>query len=189
MRRNRGFAVSVALVVLLTAAAFAQGNNPPASTKEAGETSGHGMTMSEAGQSSGKQSGAEAQIRKLDEQMRQSALKGDASVLEKYLAPNYIAMTADGRELTRDEAIQARKTGKVKYDSIDLRDTKVRMYGNTAIVTHDGYVKGSVNGQPFNGETRATFVWVKQGGKWQVASFSAVPVQGTSSAAASPEKK
>jgi hypothetical protein len=167
--------------------ALAQGNNPPASTKEAGQTSGHGMTMSESGQPRG--SGAEDQIRQLDAQMRQSALKGDATVLEKYLAPNYIAIGADGREVTREEAIQMRKSGKTKNDNIDVRDTKVRMYGNTAIVTHDAYVKLTQNGQPISGEHRATFVWVKQGGKWQVASFSAVPVQGSSSAAATPEKK
>lgn len=181
MRRTCGFAVSVAAVALLSVALFAQSEKTkganPAGSDQAASTS----------QSS--PSGAEAQIRQLDEQMRQSALQGDATVLEKYLAPNYIAISADGGEVTREQAIEMRKRGKIKYDNIDVRDTKVRMYGNTAIVTHDAYVKLTSDGQPISGEHRATFVWVKQGGKWQVASFSAVPVQGSSSAAANPEKK
>ncbi|MFB3917650.1 MAG: nuclear transport factor 2 family protein [Terriglobales bacterium] len=136
----------------------------------------------------GKAGGAEGEIRKLDEQMRQAALKSDASFLEKHLAADYIGVSPEGREANREQSIQMRKSGAVKYDAIDVKDTKVRVYGNTAIVNHEALVKGTSNGQPFSMDGRATFVWVNQGGKWKVASFQVTPVQATASAAAAPQK-
>jgi ketosteroid isomerase-like protein len=179
MRSIAHLAILTLLVVLLSALVAAQGNNPPASTKEAGQTSGHGMT----GVEQGMKPSVEEEIKRLDDQRRQATLKGDVNFFQKYLADNYVAIDPRGREVTRDEAIQNLKTGKTKYESIDVRDRKVRAFGNTAVVNADSVVKGTSNGQPVSGEYRATIVWVKQGGKWKVAAFTAVPIQATATAA------
>ncbi len=178
MRHKFRSVLVTVLFALCSVWGLAQGGNPPASTKESGKTSGHGMTAVEmAGPAE-----TESEIRTLDEQMRQGALHGDASILEKYLASNYVAVGADGKELNRDQAIQARKSGAVKYERIDMRDTKLRLFGSTAIVDHVATVKGSRDGQPFNGDFHATFVWVAQGGRWKLASFNSVPITSTNPA-------
>src|SRR6266545_4531275 len=143
MRLVIRFAVALLVVALWSATALAQAENPPAKTKEAGQTSGHGMTpLEQLGQSGS----AENQIRALDEQDRQAALKGDANFLEQYLAPNYIAIRGDGSEMNRDQEIQMRKSGAWKLDAIDVRDTKIRFFGNNvAIVSHDAFVRGTGN--------------------------------------------
>lgn len=135
------------------------------------------------GQMSSDQSSTEAQIRALDEQQRQSALKQDAGFMEKHLATNYIGIDPQGNQVSREEAIQSRKAGKVKYDDIQVKDTSVRVYGNTAIVTHEAFVKGMREGKQFGGDHRATFVWVKQGNEWKLASSEITPVQGAPQAA------
>jgi hypothetical protein len=122
--------------------------------------------------------GAEAQIKALDEQSRQAALQNDISFYEKYLAPNYLGVNLQGQELNREQSIEARKSGAAKTETIDVHDTKIRLYGNTAIVNHTAFVKGTANGHPFSGEARGIFVWVKQGGTWKLVSFSSVLVQG-----------
>ncbi len=129
-----------------------------------------------------KSGNVEQQIKALDQQNRDAALKGDTSFLEQHLADNYVAIGASGTESSKDQVIQNRKNGSSKYEAIDLRDQKVRVYGNTAIVEDDANVKGSMNGQPYSGEFRATFVWVKQGNNWRLASFQATPVENTASA-------
>jgi ketosteroid isomerase-like protein len=148
-----------------------QGGNPPASTKESGKTSGKGMTAVEQTYPSVKE-----QIKKLQEESREAALKGDASFLEKYLADDYIAVGEGGTIVTKDQTIQAFKSGAVKYESIDVHDTKIRTYGNTAIVDSLATVKVTSNGKPISGDYRATFVWVKQKGNWKRVSFQATQV-------------
>src|SRR5512146_2832102 len=115
--------------------------------------------------------GVEDQIKALQEQGRQAALKGDTSFQEKYLADDYVAINASGQEASKQEVIQNRKSGALKYDDIQLRNQKIRVYGNTAIVDSNTQVKGSMNGQPIDGEYRTRFVWVKQGNDWKMVSF------------------
>jgi ketosteroid isomerase-like protein len=50
----------------------------------------------------------------------------------------------------------------------ELSDLKVRMHGDTAIVTGAYHEKGESNGKPYEYHGRLTDVWMKSGGKWQV---------------------
>ncbi len=162
----------IAICLLAAPLALGQGGNPPASTKESKETSGRGYTAVEQGF----KGDVEQQIKTLQEQGREAALKGDTSFQEKYLAADYVAITGDGRMLTRDQAIQMRKSGAIKYEAIEPRDTKIRVYGNTAIVNSLASLKLTANGKPISGDHRLTFVWVKQKGNWKMSSFQSTPV-------------
>jgi hypothetical protein len=164
----------VAVCLLVAALAWSQGGNPPASTKESKQTSGHGMTAVEQ---TGKDGGTvEEQIKALHERSRQAALKGDTSYLEKYLADDYVGIGGDGKMFTKAESIQMRKSGAIKAQSIDERDVKIRVYGNTAIVNALAFVKVTVDGKAISGDHRATFVWIKQKGSWKEVAFQVTPV-------------
>jgi ketosteroid isomerase-like protein len=172
MRRLGALTISIFIGTLVLGAwarpAWGQGGNPPASTKESGATSGHGMTAGE--QTFGN---VAQEIKSLQEESRKATLKGDASFLEKYLADDYVGIYGSGAIVTRDRAIQDLKSGAVKYESIDLREMKIRTYGNTAIVDSLASLKLTRNGKPISGDFRTTFVWVKQKGSWKrVASQS-----------------
>jgi uncharacterized protein (TIGR02246 family) len=118
----------------------------------------------------------EEQIKTLHEQGRQAALKGDASFAEKYLTDDYVGIGGEGRSFTKDETVQMYKSIAIKVEAIDERDVRVRVYGDTAIVNALASVKLTVDGKPVSGDHRATFVWVKQKGKWREASFQVTPV-------------
>jgi ketosteroid isomerase-like protein len=122
------------------------------------------------------------QIKALDQQSREAALKGDANFLEKHLADSYVSISGNGQQMDKAQVIQSRKNGDVKYDSIDLKSQKVRVYGNTAVVDDDAMVKATANGQPVSGEYRATFVWVKQGNDWKLVQFQSTPVESSTAA-------
>jgi hypothetical protein len=152
--------------------AWGQGGNPPASTKESGATSGHGMTAVEQSLTGDVQQ----QIKTLHDQGRQAALKGDASFFEKHLADDYFGIGGDGRLRTKAEALQDFKSGSIKYESIDERDVKINTYGNAAVVNSMASVKLTTNGKPISGDFRATFVYVKQGGNWKEVAFQSTAV-------------
>ncbi len=176
MKKLGGLTISIftGIVVLGVGSllAWGQGGNPPASTKESGQTSGHGYTLVEQSV----QRSVDQQIRTLHDQGRQAALKGDAGFFEEHMAPGYFGIGGDGRLRTKAESIQDLKLGGIKYESIDERDVKVDTYGNTAIVNSTASVKLISNGKPISGDYRATFVYVKQGDNWKEVAFQSTPV-------------
>ncbi len=129
-------------------------------------------------------SNVEDLIKKLTEQNRQAALKGDTDWVEKHTDPNYVSVGANGAVSDRYQVVQRMKSGSVKYDAIDIQDQKVQVFGNTAVVDSEAHVKATSNGQPIDGEFRATHVWVKEGNDWKLVSFQATPVQSPTPAAA-----
>jgi uncharacterized protein (TIGR02246 family) len=126
---------------------------------------------------SGKSSGSvEQQIKTLQEQGRQAALKGDWSFVEKCFADDYIGVGGNGQLRTKAEVIQMFKSASLKYESINQRVLKIRTYGDTAVVNTEAAVKLRLNGKPSSGDFRAIFVWVKQKGKWKEVAFQVTRV-------------
>lgn len=113
----------------------------------------------------------EQEIKNIFDQGREAALKGDTSFQEKYLADDYVAILADGQMVTKDQSIQMRKSGAIKYESIEMKDVKVRAYGDTAILNSTASVKLTFQGNPISGEYRSTFVYVKQKDGWKHVSL------------------
>jgi ketosteroid isomerase-like protein len=52
---------------------------------------------------------------------------------------------------------------------MESHETRVRIYGDTAIVTALTATKGKFSGEGFTTQERATDVFVKQNGRWQCA--------------------
>src|SRR5579864_1546223 len=82
-----------------------------------------------------KSGSVEDQIKKLADEGREAAFKGDTSFLEKNTTDDYTIITGSGALLTKAEAIQMRKSGDIKYSDIDVSDQKVRVHGSAAIFT------------------------------------------------------
>jgi hypothetical protein len=135
------------------------------------------MAQSEKTDRNQKGSNVEAQIKTLADQGRESALKGDASFVEKNTTSDYIAILPNGNMVGKTEVIQMRKSGDVKYESIDLSDQKVRTYGNTAVLNATTNTKGTMKGNDISGTYHITQVWVKQGGAWKLANMQSTKMQ------------
>lgn len=113
------------------------------------------------------------EILELERQSKDAAMRRDASFTERTLADDYLGIGPLGQVTTKSETVTARKSAQLRYDSIDLSDLVVRLYGNTAIVTGRADVKGKDLGEDFSGPYRYTRVWVKRNGQWQTASYQA----------------
>jgi len=121
---------------------------------------------------------AQQAVEKVDDEIFDAARKGDAAVFEKILADNYIRIGGDGRMSTKAETVDLYKSGRLKWDTIDLKNRKVRMFGNTAIVTREANVKGHMGSNEISGTYRDTAVYVKmKNGQWQYMSFQTTKVQ------------
>jgi ketosteroid isomerase-like protein len=113
------------------------------------------------------------QIEALEMQWRQAQVNNDITVIDHLLADDYVGITANGTIETKSQAIAQRKAGTVRITALDLDDLKIRLYGDTAVVTSKADVQG-VNGQSdISGKYRYTRVYNKRLGQWKIVSFEA----------------
>src|SRR5262249_53552893 len=122
-------------------------------------------------------SNAQQELVQLERDWCAALVKKDATMIARILAEDYTAVGSRGTTST--------KAG----DLADLKDTsstltlcvddnvKVRVYGDTAVVTAHGRRSGTYKGAAFNDrEILYTDTFVKTNGRWQcVASHGAVP--------------
>lgn len=113
------------------------------------------------------------EILELERQSKDAAVHRDPEFSQRTLAEDYVAITPLGQVITKGDTVAARKSGQLRYDSIEINDVVVRVYGNTAIVTARANVKGIDLGEEFNGAYRFTRVWVRRNGRWLAASYQA----------------
>jgi len=114
---------------------------------------------------------AEQQISALSDQMIQAQLKADTSYFEKHYADDATIVHGNGKLFTKAEEIADLKSGSLKYEINEVRERKIHLYGDTAVVAFLIYYKGTVSGKPFSGDLRRTVVWVKQKGNWKIVAY------------------
>jgi ketosteroid isomerase-like protein len=121
------------------------------------------------GQSKSRGGDVEQTVMRIEKEMLDAVLKGDASANERYLADAYVFTGPEGDVQDRAQNIKDLKSGDLKLQSASLDDAKVHVYGDTAIVTYSSIDKGTYKGKDISGKTRWTDVFVKRNGRWQLA--------------------
>ena len=137
-------------------------------SKAAKEAEAKAAQSQAAGDKVAMSASAEQQLTQLDREWSQAGVRGDVSILERVLADDYSGTSPLGKASTKAEAIAELKSGANKLESNDTDNYSVRMFGDTAVMTHDGVRKGQREGQAFTERYRSLHVFVKRSGRWQV---------------------
>ncbi len=95
--------------------------------------------------------------------------RGDSRFLEDTLTDDFIGIGPLGFMLSKNEWIERHKSGDLKYESLYLKETSVRVYNDAAILIGRQEQKGAYKGNSINAQFRLSLVFVKQSGKWQIA--------------------
>ena len=93
--------------------------------------------------------------------------KGDGTTMDRMEMPNLVLVNADGKGTIWQKPGPRAGKQKPTGASRTLTDATVRQFGETAILT--GIVTTRVTGSP-DDKASTTVVWVRQSGKWLVAS-------------------
>jgi len=113
----------------------------------------------------------QAQLTKLEMDRAVAVVKADIATLDKYTSDDYVLINMNGHMAGKSEMIEGFKSGSSKLTSEELSDLKVRVYGNTAVVTGKADVKGTLGGADATGQILFTRVYVKKDGRWQSTSL------------------
>jgi ketosteroid isomerase-like protein len=117
------------------------------------------------------------QIEQLEEARNQAILKGDAASIEKMTSDDYTFITLKGELRTKAEIVKGFASGSFKYQSRTISDLKVRVYGDTAVVTGRSIQKGAENGKDYSGDYWFTRVYVKQNDAWTTVALQTTMIQ------------
>src|SRR5438128_8872208 len=113
----------------------------------------------------------EEELKKLETDRAAAAAKGDVATLEKQTSDDYTFINLYGQMSDKSQMVNNFKTGRTKLTSNEVSDMKVRVYGNTAVITGKADVAGTMAGKDTKGQIMVTRVYVKKGGSWQSVAF------------------
>jgi ketosteroid isomerase-like protein len=97
-------------------------------------------------------------------------LKNDGAWFRRAFAADYVWIGPNGEVVPKAEYIRDLDSRDLTWESVEARDTEVRVYGDTAIATGRFFGKGHFKGAPLDERQRFTSVLIKRGGRWQVIS-------------------
>lgn len=114
-----------------------------------------------------KKMGTEQAIAALEQKWVDSAKANNPEALAPLLADSFISTSSDGKVTDKTETLAHVKAA--KWETSQISNVKVTVYGSTAIATGDWAGKGTdENGKPVDTRERWTDTWIKMaGGKWQ----------------------
>jgi ketosteroid isomerase-like protein len=83
------------------------------------------------------------------------------------LAADWIVISAYGGVSERGGFLEAIKSGQFTRKSMDLSEPRVKIYGNTAVVTTQLKTSGTIGGRDFDVDERQTDVLIWSDGGWK----------------------
>jgi ketosteroid isomerase-like protein len=121
---------------------------------------------------------AAAKILALENKWNLSYQQRDVAAMSSILADDFIITVEDGNTYSKSGYIAHAGDTRTKVEVSELLDMKVRLHGNTAIVTGQYHEVGTEKGKRYEYHDRLTDTWMFLDGRWQVvASHYSVPVK------------
>jgi ketosteroid isomerase-like protein len=127
---------------------------------------------------SAQSSDATAKILALENKWNLAYKQRDVAAMSSILADDFIITVEDGNTYSKSGYIAHAGDSRTKVEVSELLDMKVRLHGNTAIVTGQYHEVGTEKGKTYEYHDRLTDTWMFLDGRWQVvASHYSVPVK------------
>jgi ketosteroid isomerase-like protein len=119
-----------------------------------------------------------AKILALENKWNVAYKERDVAAMNSLLADGFIITVEDGNTYSKSGYIAHAGDASTKVEISELLDMKVRLHGNTAIVTGQYHEVGTEKGKRYEYHDRLTDTWMLLDGRWQViASHYSVPIK------------
>jgi ketosteroid isomerase-like protein len=114
-----------------------------------------------------KTSEAKEELLKVEKEFAKTILSNDLEGLGRLVTDDWIIIDPNGEIVDRARFFEVIKSGALTHDMMESEDLRVRVYGDSAVVTAVTRTKGKFMGQEFSTQERATDVFVKRDGRWR----------------------
>jgi ketosteroid isomerase-like protein len=115
-------------------------------------------------------------LMQMERDWAQAGIKNDTATVDKFVADDWVGINFEGTSITKAEGIADMKSGASTAQSYEFGPMKVRVFGNTAVVTGSDTEKSTYKGKDTSGKYVWTDVWVMRDGRWQAVASQSVKV-------------
>jgi len=115
----------------------------------------------------GRKADDSADLKALDAKLTDAFKARDVQLLGKHMDDEYILIDPRGGTHSKKEYLKHLAEGTIKYKELNETDVKVRVIGDTAIVTGLLHVKGKVEDKDISADYRWSRVYKKGGDEWR----------------------
>jgi len=117
----------------------------------------------------------EAEVVRTHVELFYGALKSrDWDELEAIYSDDYMLVRPDGSVLSKEEVLADLRIGGLVFKAIEIADVKVRVHGETAILTAASRTVTSRHGKEANSHIRLVAVYVTDQGRQRLTHFQSV---------------
>ena len=109
----------------------------------------------------------EEEILKVEEAFADAIARNDLEAIGRFVSDDWIIINADGGIIDKDRFFEVIKSGALTHETMESDDMRVRVYGDSAVVTALTRSKGKLMEQEFNAHERSTDVFVRRKGQWR----------------------
>jgi ketosteroid isomerase-like protein len=101
----------------------------------------------------------------------------DYAALEGLYAGDYMLVRPDGSVLNKQEVLQDLRSGGLRFHSIELSQTEVRVFGSTALLTAECQAVSSRSAMESHSHFRLIAVYVQQGQSIKLVYFQSTSLR------------
>jgi ketosteroid isomerase-like protein len=109
----------------------------------------------------------EEELLEVEKGFTDAIARNDLKAIERFVTDDWIIINADGGTIDRERFLEVIKSGALTHNMMESDDMRVRVYGDSAVVTAVTRSNGKFMGQDFSTHERSTDVFVKLDGRWQ----------------------
>lgn len=118
--------------------------------------------------------GASNQLKAIEQGLARAYVKGDRSFVDSVLADDWKVTDAAGRVLDKTQVLRETFEDRDRQiEALRIDQVKVRIYGDSAIVTGRSWAKGTYQGKSMSVTFLFTDVFVRRKGEWKVVASQA----------------
>jgi len=103
----------------------------------------------------------------LDTEYQLAVKKNDAATMARILADDFVLVTGLGKTYTKADLLDEARSRRVVYERQEDSDQKVRVWGDTAVVTALLWAKGTESGKAFDYKLWFSDTYVRTPGGWR----------------------
>ena len=111
---------------------------------------------------------SERELLKMNAEYDEAIMRGDAAALDRIFAEEFILTNWQCEVLNKQQQIAAVARGEAKLEDARSEDVRVRIYGETAVMTGRFTAQSTREGKTVKLNELYTAVWVRRDGRWQL---------------------
>ncbi|MDO8680181.1 MAG: nuclear transport factor 2 family protein [Acidobacteriota bacterium] len=108
----------------------------------------------------------EQELLKANQAYDEALVRGDAAALDRLYSDEFINTTPDGEVRDKAQQLAFTRSGDLRLEAGRSDEVRVRVYGNTAVMTGRFTARGKFRDRSIDIRERYTAVWVKTRGRW-----------------------